>query len=337
MRVLVVSLFIGVGALVATPETSAQRGGDQPTSLTEAAADKSDPAAVRVSNNRFAGVWKLVGEETRDAKGGILPPGASARNGGRLGYIAYDAAGYMGVTLSWQARPTFAGRQPNAQEARAAMSTYNSYWGSFAVNEAKSLVTHQTFGALSPATSGTNQERGFTISGTRLTLRPPTSANGDQRTLTWERVPDLPNLTPTHRMLIGFWKLISLERRNAKGELLSSNPGQTGFIVYTASGHVMVHMMQPYRRRNVGPSPTPEETMATYRSYTSYFGSYTVDEADGFVVHHLAGALNPGVAGTDFQRFFELSGKRLILKPPAAKDSSGGAVMTAITWERLSD
>ena len=42
------------------------------------------------------------------------------------------------------------------------MAMYNSYWGSFAVNEAPSVVTHQTFGALSPAFAGTNQERGFT-------------------------------------------------------------------------------------------------------------------------------------------------------------------------------
>ena len=108
------------------------------------------------------------------------------------------------------------------------MASYNSYWGSFAVNEASSVVTHQTFGAVSPAFSGTNQEREFTIAGNRLTLRPPTSANGDQRALTWERVPDLPNLTPTHRKLIGFWKLISLERRNAKGDLLLSYPGHDG-------------------------------------------------------------------------------------------------------------
>jgi lipocalin-like protein len=80
------------------------------------------------------------------------------------------------------------------------------------VNEANSVVTHQTFGALSPAFSGTNQERKFTIAGNRLTLRPPTAANGDQRSLTWERVPDSPNLTPTHRKLIGFWKLIKWER-----------------------------------------------------------------------------------------------------------------------------
>ena len=105
------------------------------------------------------------------------------------------------------------------------------------------------------------------------------AANGDQRTLTWERVPDLPNLTPMHRKLIGFWKLISFDRRNAKGEVSSADPAWTGFLVYTASGHVMVHMMQPYRRRNVGASPTPEETMAAYRSYTSYFGPYTVNES----------------------------------------------------------
>jgi hypothetical protein len=41
--------------------------------------------------------------------------------------------------------------------------------------------------------------------------------------------------------------------------------------------------------------------------------------------------------GTDFQRFFELAGKRLTLKPPAARDSDGESVQSAITWERLSN
>jgi hypothetical protein len=241
----------------------------------------------------------------------------------------------MAVTSQSPARPKFAGPQPTPEEMRAAMGTYTSYWGSFAVNDSGTVVTHQTFGALNTAMSGTNQVRGFTMSGNRLTLRPPAAANGNQSALTWERVPDLPTLTPTHRKLIGFWKLISLERRNAKGELLSSNPGMTGFIVYTASGHMMVHMMQPYRRRNVGAAPTTEETTAAYRSYTSYFGAYTVNESGQYVVHHLAGAINSGNVGTDFQRFFELSGNRLILKPPVTKNSNGD-VQSTITWERLS-
>ena len=324
MRAFVIAILIGTGALIATPEISAQRGGGPPP----------DAAAVRAANNRFAGVWKLVSEETRNTSGEVVRRGP---DGGRVGYIAYDPVGYMGVVLAYSKRSTFAERQATPPEALEAMRTYNSYWGSFAVDEPHNTVTHQTFGALSPGFSGSNQVRKFTISGNRLTLQPPTATNGDQSTLTWERVPDLPDLTPMHRKLIGFWKLISNEVRDGKGDLVSANPGQTGFIVYTASGHVMVHMMQPYRRRNVGPSPTPEETMATYRSYTSYFGPYSVNESEKYVVHHLVGALSPGWVGSDFQRYVEFSGKRLILRPPPGKDRSGKTVQLMITWERLSD
>jgi hypothetical protein len=324
MRASVFSVFIGIVALIATSGISAQRGG-QP----------AVPAAVRAANDRFAGIWKLVSQETRDATGQIVPLGPNAI--GRLGYIVYDPAGYMGVTIQSPNRPKFAGRQPTPEEARAAMATYTSYWGSFAVNDATSVVTHQTFGALSTAISGTNMVRGFTLSGNHLTLRPPVSAGGNQSSLTWERVPDLPNLTPTHRKLIGFWKLISMESHNAKGELMSSNPGMTGFIVYTASGHVMVHMMRPYRRRNAGGLQTPEETMAAYRSYTSYFGPYTVNESEKYLVHHLVGAINSGNVGSDFQRFFEFAGNSLILKVPVTKNANGEEVHMTITWERLSD
>ena len=329
MRAFVFSLFIGIGALIATSGISAQRADGHGGKLA---------AAVRAANNRFAGVWKLVGEETRDAKGQIVPPGPNANSGGRFGYIVYDPAGYMGVTIAWLKRPTFAGPQPTPQEALAAMSTYNSYWGSFAVNEARSVVTHQTFGALSPATSGTNQERGFTISGNRLTLRPPTSANGDQRTSDLgtrarSAEPDADASEVDRLLETDLVRAPQLRKANC----CRRTPPWTGFIVYTASGHVMVHMMQPYRRRNVGPSPTPEETMATYRSYTSYFGPYTVNESENSVVHHLAASINSGQVGTDFQRFFEFSGKRLILKPPVTKDSNGQDVQTTITWERLSD
>jgi len=314
MRAFVVSLGLAMIALLAAP----------------------DVLADRAANLRFAGVWKLVAEETRDPQGQVVA-GPNAASGGRFGFITYDPAGYVGVVLAWNRRPAFKGKASTPDEARAALAAYNSYWGSFTVNATRGIVTHQTMGAVSPSFAGTNQDRGFTIAGTRLTLRPPNLSNGDSRTLIWEPVPDLPSLTPTHRKLIGFWKLISLERRNAKGELSISNPGMTGFLVYTASGHVMVHMMDPYRRRNAGDTPTPEETMATYRTYTSYFGPYTVDEAGGFVVHHLAAAFNSGVEGTDFKRFLEFSGRRLALKPPVTTDRNGEAVQTSLVWERLSD
>lgn len=324
MRPLVFAILAAIGALVAPPDIAAQRS-ERPD---------TDGSALRGANARFAGVWKLVAEETRDATGQIVAS-PNAASGGRFGYITYDPAGYVGVTIAWNKRPAFAGKASTPDQARAAMASYNSYWGSFAVNDARGTVTHQTFGAVSPSFAGTDQVRGFTFSGNRLTLRPPNLANGDQRTLTWERVPDLPDLTPTHRKLIGFWKLINLERRTAKGGVSITSPGMTGFLVYTASGHVMVHMTDPYRRRNVGETPTADETMATYRTYTSYFGPYSVNESGGYVVHHLAAAFNSGVEGTQFQRFLEFSGRRLVLKPPVTKDDAGESVQMALIWERL--
>lgn len=327
MRTFVCLLCVSIGSLYSLREVSAQDASDA----------APIPAAARAANGPFAGVWKLVGEEARDANGQAVPAGPSAASGGRIGYITYDTAGYMGVVLAWVDQPPHPGPQPTAQQAAAALARYNSYWGSFAVNEAAGVVTHQTFGAVIPSFAGTNQEREFKITGNRLTLRPPAAANGDLRTLTWERVPDLPDLTPTHRKLIGFWKLVSFDRRDAKGDPLVSNPGQTGFIVYTASGEVMVHLMQPYRRRNVGQAPTPEETLATYRSYASYFGPYTVDESTQSIVHRVVASFNSAAVGAEYQWSVELSGKRLTLAAPVTKDGNGDEVHSTMVWERLSD
>jgi hypothetical protein len=331
MRKLLVPLFVTALLFGVTAECVAQPAvglrNNEPAPV---------PPTVRAINARFAGVWKLVDEDSRDAAGKEVPLPYAA-SGGRFGYITYDPLGYMGVVLAWAAQPTVSRPEPTVDEAAAALQRYNSYWGSYAVDEAANVVTHQTMGAVMPSFAGTNQQRRFTITGNRLALRPPPAAGGDQRTLTWERVPDLANLTRTHRQLIGFWRLLSFESRNASNQLLASNPGQTGFLVYTASGHVMLHLMQPYRRRDVGSAPTPDETMATYRSYASYFGPYTVDEATGVVVHHLDASFNSAAPGTDLELHYGLPGRRLTLKTPATKDSDGQEGHETMTWERLSD
>lgn len=294
---------------------------------------ESRPARL---NARFAGCWKLVSEEARDATGRELPLPYAA-HGGRVGYIAYDPSGHVGVVLAWAEQPSVSRPVPTADEAAIALERYNSYWGSYTVDEAGGRVTHRTFGCVLPRFAGVTMERVFTLTANRLTLQPPPAADGEQHTLTWERVPELPSLTPTQQRLIGFWKLISFERRRADGELLSTNAGQTGLIVYTPSGHVMVHLMQPDRRRNSGTTPTPAETLATYRSYISYFGTYSVDEAGGFVVHDLQGSFNTAPRGTLFKRFYQFSGRRLTLEGLAAPDADGRAVCATVVWERLSD
>ncbi len=62
----------------------------------------------------------------------------------------------------------------------AAVGGYAAYFGTFAVNDAASTLTHQIFGALQPRFSATDQVQRFTMSGNRLTLGPPVAAHGTQ-------------------------------------------------------------------------------------------------------------------------------------------------------------
>src|SRR3954470_3056680 len=134
MLLVAIGGVIGIGALTAT--------GERPPQLGDGAAPV--PAAVRAANTRFAGVWKLVGEETRDANGQAVSRSPNGGNAERFGFIVYDPVGYMSVNLAWTKPPAFAGgKATTPQDALAAMGAYNSYWGSFAVNDARGIVTHQ--------------------------------------------------------------------------------------------------------------------------------------------------------------------------------------------------
>ena len=178
--------------------------------------------------DRFLGTWKLVSVEQRDAKGELLPP--SSPSASRVGFIIYDPAGYMAVAIMPSGRQKYADAQPTPEEAKAALTGYTGYFGTFTVNEAERFVTHHLQGSLNPS-MGADQKRLFEFSGNRLMLKPPPGPTGNQAQVTWERVPDLTNLTAAHRQFAGFWKLVSNERRNMKGALVSSNPGQTGYII----------------------------------------------------------------------------------------------------------
>lgn len=285
------------------------------------------------SKERFVGTWKLVSTEQRNAKGEIVPPATGNQN--RVGYLVYDPAGYMAVSIMPVGRKKYAGAQPTNEEAKAAITGYTAYFGRFSVNEAEGAVTHLLEGSLN-AGMGREQKRFFELTPNRLTLKPPPGASGNQMRLTWERIPDLSNLTAEQLRFVGFWKLISSERRNEKGELVSSNPGQTGYVVYTRAGFMTVHMVQPDRKPYASAQPTPEEARQTIRTYTNYFGPFYTHETDGYVVHDEVGTLNIGRLGpSPQQRFYQFSGNRLMLKPPPMYTPDGLTIQSTITWERV--
>lgn len=306
---------------------------------TRAAAARIAPQSASASSGgmkgRFVGAWKLVSIEQRNAKGEVVP----SANPGRptpVGYIIYDAAGYVAVGIMPAGRAKYAAAQPTAQEALEAMNGYAAYFGTFTINEAEGFVIHRLQGSLNPGMA-TDQKRFFELSGSRLTLKPPPGATGNQARITWERIPDVPNLTPEHRKFVGFWKLVSNERRNSKGELVSSNQGQTGYIIYTAAGVMMVEMLQPNRPKFAAAQPTAEEALQNMRMYTNYFGPFYIHEADKYVVHDQIATLNPGRNGpSPQQRFYTFAGNRLILKPPLTPNALDGQIYQGtITWERV--
>ena len=131
----------------------------------------------------------------------------------------------------------------------------------------------------------------------------------------------------------GAWELASVVRHSADGDELSRNEMSTGFIMYDPAGTMGVVIQGADRQPSAEGQPTPEDRLAAYRSYTAYFGAFSVDPESGAVTHHLRASMNPNAAGADNVRNYEFSEDTLTLQPPAGAD--GGTVR--LTWRKLPD
>jgi len=297
------------------------------------AGDASRPDAT----NRFAGTWKLMAIERVGPNGQLLPPAAPPAFGSAnpIGFVIYDAAGYMGLTIMQSGRQKYASAQPTADEAKAAFLGYVSYCGTFSVDDAAGVVTHHIQTSLNPNNTGTDERTSFQFSGNRLVLKPPRGADGIQAQLTWERMPDLAALTPMHRRVIGMWKQVVTERRTFDGKLFRTEPPRVGLLSFTAAGHMSVYVMDPGRKKFAGADPTPEEARQALTTYGSYFGPYEIGEKESYEVTRQIGSITPGQVGQLALRRLEFVGdNRVILKPPPAL-IDGKLVQGYVNWERV--
>ncbi len=138
---------------------------------------------------------------------------------------------------------------------------------------------------------------------------------------------------------IGTWKMVSIEERKPNGEVVeprySARP--SGYIMYDATGHVAVQIMKPGRLRfasDDAAQATAAEAKSAFDGYGAYFGTYEINEAEGYVIHHVEGSVFPNYVGSDQKRGFELSGDQLILKPPT-RQVGGEQHTTRVTWQRV--
>jgi hypothetical protein len=137
---------------------------------------------------------------------------------------------------------------------------------------------------------------------------------------------------------VGTYRLVTTEVKDASGKWTQA-PGfnSIGYITYGASGHMGVQIM-PLNRKPFAATtqPTAEEAQQALRGYTSYFGPFTVNEKEKFVVHHRIGQINPG-GQVDAKRFYDLVDNKLILTPAPANGGPKEQATNHLIWERLPD
>ena len=140
--------------------------------------------------------------------------------------------------------------------------------------------------------------------------------------------------------VLGAWKLVSFDAVSPDGQrnpLLGKNP--VGLIIYHPTGYVSVQFMRDPRPTFASPSPknaTPEEIRNAFFGYYAYFGTYEVNEKEGFVIHHLQASMNPPEVGINYKRTFKISGDRLALTTPPQTSPDGSRVSVyELTWERV--
>ena len=140
---------------------------------------------------------------------------------------------------------------------------------------------------------------------------------------------------------VGAWTMVSWVMTDTDGnESYPYGPEAVGQIVYTETGRVAVHQMNPDAELPDVAGLTPSEALARIATtFFAYYGTYTVDESAGTVTHHLEGAMEPTWVGTDQVREFEFVGDdRLILLVTQDNElarSVGAAGTNVVAWERV--
>lgn len=326
-----IGLFVTTGCSGSPSDTN---NGDLMT------APEGSPDSTLDSRTPFLGTWEFSGIERVGSDGAMLPAPAPGTFGseGSVGYLMYDAAGYMSVVIMQGGRQTYADNDPTPDEAQAAFNSYTAYFGTFTVNAAEGYLTHHLRGNLTPPASSNDNQRFYEMTGDNLTLMPPSGESGVQLRIHWKRLPELTasELTDTHSRLFGFYEIDHVERHTLDGEEIPRAQYDDAFIIYMPSGHMAVHLMRSDRPTYEGPA-TPENAVAAMATYGSYFGSFSVHEADGYLIHHRIGTTNPSGTPSDVQRFYELTGSTLTLRPPVSTDDQGRQGQSALIWRRISD
>jgi hypothetical protein len=137
---------------------------------------------------------------------------------------------------------------------------------------------------------------------------------------------------------VGVWTLVSAKWNRSDGKishLFGSNA--VGRLIYTSKGHMCAAVMDCNRTPFVSGDPrggTQGEIKTAYEGCIFYYGTFDINEREGFVIHHVERSSFPNWEGRDQKRFFEFSGNQLKLwHNPILVE--GIEITGTLIWERI--
>ena len=148
----------------------------------------------------------------------------------------------------------------------------------------------------------------------------------------------MPEPAALSETLPGTWQLVSRIDTTASGErraepALGDDP--IALLIYDRNGHFAAQFMRRDRSVAVpdGPSGAKNNSRAQ-GGYDAYFGTYTIDDAQGTVTQHLLGALSREHVGAVLTRAMHVQGDSLVIKLETSA-ADGTAVVRTLTWRRV--
>ena len=131
--------------------------------------------------------------------------------------------------------------------------------------------------------------------------------------------------------LIGTWTLVSHEASRPDGsKILPYGPNPKGVANFDAGGRFITTVMKSDRPKFAMDLPSlgsSEENKATAEGTMTYFGTYSVNEADRMISIHIEARSFPNWNGTDQTRGFAVAGDQLTLTARALPTGGSAEVI----------
>ena len=132
--------------------------------------------------------------------------------------------------------------------------------------------------------------------------------------------------------LVGRWTMISSEGVTKDGKTFHPfGDDPKGCIIYTENGYMSAHLMRPNRPHlpvDTFQEISPYKFVESIKGYFSYFGTYTIQEEETTVTHHVEGAIHPNWVGTTQVRSYQFEGDHLTLSADLPTSTQ------TVVWEK---